>query len=196
MGIPVQCSPKGNKQLLPFSLWYPTANYRQGKWNSWNGNGTRLSQQLLKRRCDSFPNTDRWVQAHSWGGTHGRKVKPELVPRPAPGAARACPASRLLWPETNGCQKSKAVESYPLVPNTCSHTGHRAQQAQTKGADLWWSLSHLAASPKNLISKNEHGKHLQPHLIKLKKTWMAFPLQPAIFLLKIWGKKESLISHY
>lgn len=125
MGIPVQCSPKGNKQLLPFSLWYPTANYRQGKWNSWNGNGTRLSQQLLKRRCDSFPNTDRWVQAHSWGGTHGRKVKPELVPRPAPGAARACPASRLALARNQRVPKKRG---WGILPTSAQHLlPHRSQ---------------------------------------------------------------------
>jgi hypothetical protein len=31
IGIPVQCKPKGNRQLFPFNLWYPTANYREKK---------------------------------------------------------------------------------------------------------------------------------------------------------------------
>lgn len=29
IGIPVQCKPKGYRQVFPFSLWYPTANYRK-----------------------------------------------------------------------------------------------------------------------------------------------------------------------
>lgn len=126
MGIPVQCSPKGNRQLFPFSLWYPTANYRHGKWNSWN------------RNCSNTRVTPPPTCSH-WQGTElrrnsGTKVKPELDSRPAPVASRLPP------PETKGCKRRAAVEfthyhPKPAPTQLTEHSKHK-QKGQIS-CEVW-----------------------------------------------------------